>query len=70
MTDAIAQSLPARFSVQFMGVKDVPSKSTAATTTFDIVTLAGSLLYMIILLQLLPVFLSNIVQEKESKVHL
>jgi hypothetical protein len=47
------------------GVKDYPTPEK--DITFDIISLVGPQFYLYIFQLLLPVFLGNIVQEKETK---
>lgn len=67
MTDALARSLPTPHSIRLAGVKLMPMHAKDITTV-DVVTLAGPFFYILVLMQMLPVFISNIVYEKEGKV--
>jgi len=68
LTNAAGKSLPAPVEVAMTGLKTFPSHAKDSEFTLDLVTLAGSFFYVLILHQLFPVFLSNIVYEKESKI--
>jgi len=66
MTNAVGKTLPFPISIIMTGLKTFPSESKSAD--IDLVTLAGSFFYILILHQLFPVFMANIVYEKESKI--
>eukprot|EP01114_Cavostelium_apophysatum_P009754 TRINITY_DN2300_c0_g1_i1.p1 TRINITY_DN2300_c0_g1~~TRINITY_DN2300_c0_g1_i1.p1 ORF type:complete len:1800 (+),score=493.64 TRINITY_DN2300_c0_g1_i1:225-5624(+) len=65
---SIGISLTNPVNIQMVGVKTFPTIKDEKGFTLDLVTLAGPFFYMLILLQLLPVILSNIVYEKEAKI--
>lgn len=68
ITNAIAKGLPQPTRIVLEGVKPMPVRERAAGFGRDIIALGGTLAYFFLLNQLLPVFLTTIVAEKESKI--
>lgn len=68
MTNAIAQLMDEPAIVKLKGIKEMPTLAKDKIFELDLPSLAGAFFYMLVLLQLMPVFLANIVYEKESKI--
>jgi hypothetical protein len=64
MTNAIAKSLKEPVRIVLEGVKTMPVSHSSDGIKPDIIAQGGTIAYQLILHQLLPVFMTNIVAEK------
>eukprot|EP00474_Spongospora_subterranea_P004480 CRZ04938.1 hypothetical protein [Spongospora subterranea] len=60
-----ASAAKAQYQISMTGTKNFPQPKTAIS--FDLISLVGPQLYIYVIALLFPVFLGNMVQEKESK---
>eukprot|EP01119_Soliformovum_irregulare_P016146 TRINITY_DN4639_c1_g1_i1.p1 TRINITY_DN4639_c1_g1~~TRINITY_DN4639_c1_g1_i1.p1 ORF type:complete len:1195 (-),score=473.31 TRINITY_DN4639_c1_g1_i1:27-3611(-) len=67
ITDAIAKQSEKPFSIKLKAIKLMPNEASPGLA-LDVLAIGGSITYVLILQQLLPVFVVNIVSEKEGRI--